>query len=125
MLSKKLTYLEAAIAIKKAIDANPLSRKKLKEIAPDISIGRNELLQAFRLLTGTTIRRYRMERRMTAGGQLLLAGELKLKQVAIECGYVNRLNNFSRDFKDVHKLAPEYWLLQQKNNKNGDTNTKE
>lgn len=124
MSLRKITYLEAAIAIKNAIDASPLSRKKLKKIAPDISIGRNELLQAFRILTGTTIRRYRMERRMVAAGQLLLAGELNLKQVAIESGYVNRLNNFSRDFKYVHKLSPENWLLEQKN-KNGNTNTKE
>lgn len=120
----KPAHIEAAIAARNAIDSNPLSRKKLSEIAPGITIGRNALLAAFRLLTGTTIRRYRMIKRMEEAGKLLLAGTFNIKQVAYECGYLDKQNNFFRDFKEVHQLTPEDWVKQQQNN-TGTTNTEE
>lgn len=103
-----ITYV-AAQAIKYKIDTNPLSRQPLSKLAPDIYIGRNRLQALFKQLTGKTIRRYRLQKRMEAARELLLTGKMTVKQVALLCGYA-KLNNFSADYKQEFDITPTYWL---------------
>jgi AraC-like DNA-binding protein len=104
--------IDSVIAIKKAIDENPLNRESLKSLAPEIHIGRNQLLPAFRDITGKTIRRYRMEKRMEAAANMLATGELTIKEVAIYCGHTGVPSSFSKLFKAIYKVAPEEWMRQ-------------
>lgn len=100
---------DAVIAIKNAIDANPFQRTSIQELAPDIHIGRNQLQNTFKEITGLTIRTYRLQKRMEAASNLLSSGERSVKQIAWECGYRNQ-NNFTADFKLIFKITPAEWL---------------
>jgi AraC-like DNA-binding protein len=99
---------EAAIAIKNAIDADPLGKHSPSELAARYKIHRNKLLPAFRELTGKTIRSYQFEKLMQAASEMLLAG-LTIKEVAIKCGFEDHPNNFSRGFKNVFNMGPVDW----------------
>lgn len=103
-----ITYA-AAQAIKHIIDTHPLSREPLSKLAPDIYIGRNRLQSLFKQLTGKTIRRYRLQKRMEAARELLVTGKMTVKQVALLCGYL-KLNNFSADYKQEFDITPTDWL---------------
>ena len=100
---------EAVIAIKNAIDANPLKRNSIKELVPDMHIGRNQLQNTFKQITGMTIRSYRLQKRMETARDLLASSESSVKQVALKCGY-RKQNNFTADFKLVFKITPAEWL---------------
>jgi AraC-like DNA-binding protein len=99
---------DAALAIKDAIDANPLDKQSPSGLAVRYKIHRNKLLPAFRDLTGKTIRSYQFEKLMQAASEMLLAG-LAIKEVAIKCGFEDHPNNFSRGFKNVFNMGPVDW----------------
>ena len=101
---------DSVIAIKKAIDENPLSRKTLRTLTPEIYVGRNQLLPAFKQITGKTIRRYRLERRMEAAAKMLATDQVTIKEVAISCGHTGDQSSFSKLFKTVYNMAPEAWV---------------
>lgn len=103
------TVYDAAVAIKNAIDANPLSKKSPSELASEFHVNRNKLLPVFKELTGKTIKRYQLEKIMEAASKMLLSG-MTVKEAAIECGYTGYQNNFTRGFKKVFQLGPEEWL---------------
>jgi len=100
---------DAVIAIKNAIDANPLKRKAAQELVPNIHIGRNQLQNTFKQISGMTIRSYRLQKRMEAARDMLALGESSVKEVALKCGYRNQ-NNFTADYKLVFKMTPAEWL---------------
>jgi transcriptional regulator GlxA family with amidase domain len=100
-------------AIKYAIDENPISREPLKTLAPDIYVGRNQLQAEFKQITGKTIRRYRMEKRMEAAANMLTIGESSIKEVAIACGHAECLSSFSKLFKAIYNMSPEEWVRQR------------
>lgn len=100
---------DAVMAIKQSIDKNPLQRNAVKKLEPTIHIGRNQLQNTFKEITGTTIRSYRLQKRMKAAKDMMATGENSIKQIALECGYRNQ-NNFTADFKLVFKMAPREWM---------------
>ena len=108
----------SVFAIKYAIDKNPISREPLKKLAPDIHVGRNQLQTAFKQITGKTIRRYRLEKRMEAAATLLTIGETSIKEVAIACGHIDCISNFTKLFKAIYNMSPEEWVRNsaQRNN---------
>lgn len=97
-------------AIKYAIDENPFSRIPLKTLVPDIHVGRNQLQAAFKQITGKTIRRYRLEKRMEAAATMLTIGEASIKEVAIACGHAECISSFSKLFKAIYNMSPEEWV---------------
>ncbi len=100
----------SVFAIKYAIDENPISREPLKKLAPDIHVGRNQLQTAFKQITGRTIRRYRLEKRMAAAATMLTTGDTSVKEVAIACGHCDCVSNFSKLFKAVYNMSPEEYV---------------
>ncbi len=112
MIREQLTINAAAIAIRDAIIANPLSKKKPSQFATEFHLDRNKVLPAFKKLTGATIRRFQLERSMEVASKMLLSGK-SIKEVAIDCGYADYQNNFTRSFRKVFGLGPEEWLRQQ------------
>ena len=110
-MNKKLMpsgVLDAVISIKTAIDQNPFKRESPQELA-GTHIGRNQLQNTFKEISGMTIRSYRVQKRMEAARKLLSSGNYNVKQVALECGYKNP-NNFTADFKLVFKMTPADWI---------------
>ena len=112
MIQERLVINAAAIAIRDAIIANPLSKRKPASFAAELNVDRNKVLPAFKELTGTTIRRFQLERLMEAASRMLLAG-MSVKEVAIECGYTDYQNNFTRSFRKIFAMGPEEWLRTQ------------
>jgi methylphosphotriester-DNA--protein-cysteine methyltransferase len=109
--SRQIIY-EAALALKNAIDCNPLSRASLKELLPGNKIGRNILIPVFKEITGhDNYRSYQRQKRMKAASEMLLSG-MTVKETNIECGYNGRKANFARDFKLVFNTAPDEWQKQ-------------
>jgi transcriptional regulator GlxA family with amidase domain len=108
--SRKLVY-ESALALKSAIDSNPLSRANIQELIPNNEVGRNQLLPMFRQITGESVKAYQRRIRMQAAQKILTSG-MTIKEVAIECGY-RYVGNFSRDFKLIFGQGPEEWLKNQ------------
>jgi AraC family transcriptional regulator len=108
----------SVFAIKYAIDKNPISREPLKKIAPDIYVGRNQLQTAFKDITGKTIRRYRLEKRMEAAAIMLAVGDASIKEVAIACGHVDCIGNFSKSFRAIYNMCPEEWVRQRASSNN-------
>jgi AraC-like DNA-binding protein len=102
--------LDAASAIRNAIDATPLSRKNIHDLVPDIHIGRNQLQRAFKEITGMTAKHYRLLKRMEAARDILMTG-VSVKQAASKCGY-KKQNNFTRDYKYVFNMTPLEWVRQ-------------
>ena len=100
---------DAVMAIKKTIDENPLQRNAVHELDPTIHIGRNQLQNTFKEISGMTIRSYRVQKRMNAALDMMAAGEMSIKQVALACGYRNQ-NNFTTDFKLVFNMTPAEWM---------------
>jgi two-component system, response regulator YesN len=99
---------DAVMAIKKSIDENPLQRDTVQELVP-IHIGRNQFQNTFKEISGMPLRSYRVQTRMKAAMNMMAAGEMSIKQVALECGYRNQ-NNFTADFKLVFNMTPAEWM---------------
>ena len=95
---------EATHTIREAIEANPLSRKSIQELAPGIYIGRNQLQTSFKELTGMTITHFRLCKRMEAAKDILTTG-VTVKEASCSCGY-KRQSNFTRDYKIIFGVPP-------------------
>ncbi|MEP7374701.1 MAG: AraC family transcriptional regulator [Chitinophagaceae bacterium] len=122
MTSEQFSINDAAVAIRDAIIANPLGKKFSFDSIAGFHVDRKRLLPVFKELTGKTIKRFQFERSMIVASEMLLSG-MTVKEVAIECGYQDYQNNFTRGFKDVFGLGPEEWLRtelkKRKNNVKG------
>ena len=101
----------AAHSVQQAIDKNPLSRKSISELVPDLYVGRNQLQSAFKQLTQLTIKRYRLIKRMEAARDLLATGNVTVKEVSVQCGYKTQ-GNFTADYKSIFHQTPLEWLQQ-------------
>jgi AraC-like DNA-binding protein len=112
MIREQCSVKAAAVAIRDAILAEPLTKKTPSELAAQYYVDRNKLLQAFKELTGSTIRRFQLEQLMNAASKMLLSG-MTIKEVSIECGYPDYRGNFTRSFKKVFEIAPDEWLHKQ------------
>lgn len=100
---------DAAVSIRDFIDANPLSKETPSQLAAQFHVSRKNVLPVFKELTGLTIRQYQFDSLMKAASEMLLSGML-IKEVAIECGYMDYKGNFSRSFKKVFEMGPDEWL---------------
>ena len=123
MIREQLTINAAAIAIRDAIITNPLSKKKPSKFAAEFNVDRNKVSPAFKKLTGTTIRRFQLEKLMEVASKMLLSGK-SVKEVAIDCGYTDYQNNFTRSFRKVFAMGPEEWLRLQVFKKENDPTPK-
>lgn len=112
MMQEQSAINAVAIAIRDAIVANPTSKKTPSHFANEFRVDRNKVLPAFKKITGTTIRRFQLEQLMKAASHMLLAG-MSVKEVAIECGYKDYQNNFTRGFRKIFAMGPEEWLRTQ------------
>ncbi|MEP7371741.1 MAG: AraC family transcriptional regulator [Chitinophagaceae bacterium] len=109
MSVEQLSFNNAAIAIRDFIDANPLSKKTPSELAANFDVDRYKVLPAFKTLTGDTIQHYQLERLIHTASEMLLSG-MMVKEVGIECGYMDYPTNFTRSFRKVFEMGPDEWV---------------
>ncbi|MBO9202822.1 MULTISPECIES: helix-turn-helix domain-containing protein [Niastella] len=112
MVSDQRAINNAAIAIRDAIISNPFSKRTPSNFAAAFNVSRKKLSPAFKALTGVTIKRFQLEILMHTAGKMLLTG-MTVKEVAIECGYMDYQNNFTRVFTNVYGKGPQEWLQTQ------------
>ncbi|WP_164974218.1 helix-turn-helix domain-containing protein [Filimonas effusa] len=101
--------VDAVFVLKHYIDEHPLSRKTVPDLLLQTTIGQNMIRNAFREIVGCTIIHYQLQKRFETAAALLSEERHTIQQVAVICGYRNRLPNFSIDFKKIHGAAPREW----------------
>ncbi|WP_076382859.1 helix-turn-helix domain-containing protein [Filimonas lacunae] len=115
-----LLVVNAVLDLKKYIDENPLKREAVPELLLKTFVGQNMVRNAFKDIVGCTIVHYQLQKRFEMAAAVLGEGRQSIKQVAILCGYRNKIPAFSTDFKKVHKMSPREWLriesLKKRNN---------
>lgn len=102
--------VNAVWMLKQQIDACPLKRSRIPDLLNETSVGTNMIRAAFREMVGVTIVQYQMRKRLEKAAAYLAEGEHSIQQVAVICGYRNKLANFSNDFRKIHGVPPREWV---------------
>ncbi|MEA5542367.1 response regulator [Limnoraphis robusta Tam1] len=97
------------------IEANYWRTITLAEVAENAGYSPAYLTSQVGSLTGKTVNRWIIERRMKAARALLKETCYTVEQIARRIGYQSSCH-FSRQFRKYHGVAPQIWRNQQKNN---------
>ena len=97
------------------IEANYWRSITLAEVAEDAGYSPAYLTSQVGSLTGKTVNRWIIERRMKAARSLLKETNYTIEQIASRIGYQSSCH-FSRQFRKYHGVAPQIWRNQQKAN---------
>ena len=85
-------------SILEQINTPPFHFPGINKLAESAHMSRRNFTQAFRKVTGSSIKRYHMTCRMTYAKMLVENDEFTLKEIAHQCGYTNA-QNFMRAYK--------------------------
>ena len=113
MCPQRTNYIrETAIAIKLAFDDNPLYRIRIADLLRVYHIGRNQLQSVFKSITGLSLSKYIIAKRMEAASVMLEQGTMTEKEIAAACGYkgTQMTNSFGKAFKKVFHMSPTEWI---------------
>ncbi len=80
----------------------------IPELARMVGSNQQSLKQGFRQVFGETINQHLNNKRLEQAGILIRAGELSLREVAMEVGY-NNPGYFSRRFREKYGVSPRYF----------------
>ena len=97
------------------IEANYWRSITLAEVAEDAGYSPAYLTSQVGSLTGKTVNRWIIERRMKAARLLLQETSYTVEQIARRIGYQSSCH-FSRQFRKYHGAAPQIWRNQQQKN---------
>lgn len=78
--------------------APPCKYPGINNLASLFNMSRRSFTQYFRELTGMSVREYYLKYRLNHAQMLMEAGELRVKEIARQCGYANS-QNFTRAYK--------------------------
>jgi len=73
----------------------------INNLASLLNMSRRSFTQYFRKIAGMSVREYYLKYRLNHAQMLMEAGELRIKEIARQCGYANS-QNFSRAYKKDH-----------------------
>lgn len=99
------------------IEANYNQSITLNDVAVEVGYTPTYLTHLVRNLTGQTVQRWIILRRMIAARSLLLETDLKVEDVAIQVGY-NCTVHFFRQFRQHHGTTPQVWRNSHKQYEN-------
>jgi AraC-like DNA-binding protein len=85
----------------------------LAEVAEQCGLSRGHFAKAFRISTGTTPHRWRLNRRIDMAKDMLVAGDLPLADIALACGFADQ-SHFTRTFSRMVGDAPAGWRRQHR-----------
>jgi len=80
-------------------------------VAREANLSLGAFSRFFRLRTGKTLPEYLNELRVGRACSLLAHEELKVTDIALECGFRN-LANFNRQFRNITRMAPRDYRAQ-------------
>ena len=89
--SKFTTLLET-------LRAKPFTYPGIDSLASQLGMSRRYFTQYFKKLTGMTVRAYYLKYRLSYARLLMESGELRIKEIACQCGYTHP-QNFARAYK--------------------------
>lgn len=87
----------------------------LTEVASACGLSVSHFTRAFRRSTGTPPHRWLLGRRVEYAKALLVAGDLSLGQIALECGFADQ-SHFSRVFRRAVRVSPGAWRRENSGN---------
>lgn len=93
---------------KELLLANLRGGISLDDLARACGLSRSQFSRAFRKRVGMTAHRWRTLRRIALAKRYLLAGDLTLTTVALECGFADQ-SHFTRTFSRVVGSTPGRW----------------
>jgi YesN/AraC family two-component response regulator len=95
------------------IEANYHRPITLSEVAQSVGYSPAYLTSQVGNLTGRTVNRWIIERRMAAARDLLLQGDRTIEDIATTIGYQHTCH-FSRQFRKYHGKAPNTWRTEKR-----------
>ena len=111
----KTTKPDQGVALVRNAESILMSRIQdpptIPELAKMVGINQQALKKGFKQLYGTTIRQYLNKERLKQAEVLIMNGQMKLREVALEVGYSNP-SHFSRRFKEKYGVSPKYYAQQ-------------
>ncbi|MDJ0697583.1 response regulator transcription factor [Mastigocoleus sp. MO_188.B34] len=99
------------------IEANYNQSITLNDVAVEVGYTPTYLTHLVRTLTGQTVQKWIILRRMVAARSLLLETDLKVEDIAIQVGY-NCTVHFFRQFRQHHGTTPHAWRNSHKHYEN-------
>jgi AraC-like DNA-binding protein len=94
------------------IAENPAKKWNFDEEADKLGISKVHYRRLFQQETGVTPWRYVLECRMRYASVLLLTTQLRIKEIAFQCGFAGEFH-FSREFKKITGLSPRLYRLKR------------
>lgn len=98
-LSRNFTYREQIYSLRREIMTQPQLDWNIPDISRKLSISKTHLQRLYRELFSTTIKDDIILSRMSRAMQLLTNTDLRVQEIAEQCGYQNE-NHFMRQFKE-------------------------
>jgi malate dehydrogenase (oxaloacetate-decarboxylating) len=80
----------------------------LSELAEQVGLSQAHFSRQFKISTGLPPHRYKLATRIERAKQLLLHGDLSLKEIALSCGFFDQ-GHLSKAFRRMAGLSPRAW----------------
>lgn len=90
------------------LDARIADDITLAELARLVNLSPAHFCRAFKTSTGKTITRWRTERRIARGKELLADPRLAITDIALACGFSDH-SHFGKVFREQVGVAPSFW----------------
>ena len=118
-LSKNYTYREQLYSLRRKIMTQPQLDWNIPDISRELGISKTHLQRLYKELFSTSIKDDIILSRMNRAMQLLARTDLRVQEIAEQCGYKNE-SHFMRQFKEKNGMT----ALQYRNNNNNNNNIK-
>ena len=105
------TAKERVAKIKSIIDRTPEDNLPLDKLTEKINMSKEHFIRTFKSYYGDSPGRYRQKRRLEKAVELLLTGNMKIKDIAECCGFEN-IYYFSKMFKQHFSVSPKEYRRQ-------------
>lgn len=102
---------EKMARIKKSFDRTPENNTPLNELAEKVHMSKEHFIRTFKKIYGDPPGRFRQLRRLEKAVKLLLNSNMKIKDIATNCGFES-IFYFSKIFKQHFSVSPKEYRRQ-------------
>ena len=92
------------------LQQNPMAQISVEEMAKAAMMSKRNFFRAFQAVTGCPPQEYRMQLRLKMATELLLTTDLRINEIAFQCGYYDS-NYFCNIFRRHFKLSPRQYRM--------------
>ncbi|WP_339225152.1 AraC family transcriptional regulator [Paenibacillus sp. FSL H8-0332] len=101
--------IDALMQAKQILDQNYLSAPSLQQLSRQIYLNEFKLKKGFKLLFGSSVHAYIIERRLDAAYQLLETADCNITTAAMMCGF-KKPSHFTEKFKRKYGVTPSQYF---------------